>query len=93
MSFKNISDLIENFKKFIKNGSYLSPIKNEHIDKLIFSRKQCNSSKKIIDSIEKVYQSTKTVKIVKDRSKIRYYSDILKQNIVLIASLIPFGKL
>ena len=45
-----------------------------------------------MDSVEKIYEKNKTVKVIKDRTKIEYYLSIFKQNIVLLASLIPFWK-
>ena len=45
-----------------------------------------------MDSVEKIYEKNKTVKVIKDRTKIDYYLSIFKQNIVLLASLIPFWK-
>ena len=90
--YEDLDVLIQDFDKFIKKDKYLKPIDDKHINELIFSRKKLNSSKNIMDSVEKIYEKNKTVKVIKDRTKIEYYLSIFKQNIVLLASLIPFWK-
>ena len=90
--YEDLDVLIQDFDKFIKKDKYLKPIDDKHINELIFSRKKLNSSKNIMDSVEKIYEKNKTVRVMQDRAKVEYYLSIFKQNIVLLASLIPFWK-
>lgn len=88
--YSNIEDLISDFREFLKDGSGLQPVDKNYIDKLIFSRKTVNSSKKIIDVIDGIYETTKVTFKKQDRSKYLYKYGIFKQYVLLLFSLIPF---
>lgn len=88
--YSNVENLIADFRKFLKDGSGLQPVDKSYIDKLIFSRKTVDSSKKIIDVIDRIYETTKETYKKKDLLKYRYKYGIFKQYILLLLSLMPF---
>lgn len=96
---RNASIVCEDINSFLKEcekiinrqKSYLLE-EDTHLDKLIYSRKTADSSKRIIDEIEKIYKNNEKAKIIKDGTAMSYGLSKLNQKIVLLFSIIPFWE-
>tara|TARA_Y100000589_G_C27147627_1_gene627538 strand:- start:24 stop:1454 length:1431 start_codon:yes stop_codon:yes gene_type:complete len=86
---KNIKTVISKCKEIIDEKANYLLDEYEHLDKLIFSRKTNDSSKRILDEIEKIFKNNEKIKIIKDGTLLSYKFSKFKQSIVLIISIFP----